>query len=346
MENKRPGKNNPKKRDERPKNKDRRDGKPFRKDEKPANAGTKKTWSNDDKPAGQTEKKPWQKDAKPGGAKPPFKKEFGKKERSETGWWGGEKATPRKKLIAKPENIKNDDGLIRLNKFISNAGVCSRREADELIKVGVIMVNGKIVTEVGTKVSIDDKVQYGKETLRAEKLAYILLNKPKDFITTMDDPEKRRTVMDLLKGLDKKVRVYPVGRLDRNTTGVLLLTNDGELTQKLIHPKHLVKKIYHVELNRPIDMEDFHKISEGLTLDDGFIKPDEVAYVNKENKKEIGIEIHSGKNRIVRRIFEHLDYQVVRLDRVYFAGLTKKDLPRGTWRELNENEIRFLKMLG
>ncbi len=345
MENKRPGKFNPKKRDERPNNKDRRDGKPFRKNDKPSTPGSKNPWMKEDKPSTPGEKKPWQKDPKPG-EKKSFKKEFNKDSRPETGWWGDKKTSKKKLLVARPENLKKDDGMIRLNKFISNAGVCSRREADELIKVGAISVNGKIVTEVGTKVNMTDKIQYGKETLRAEQLAYVLLNKPKDFITTMDDPEKRRTVLDLLKGLDKKVRVYPVGRLDRNTTGVLLLTNDGELTQKLIHPKHMVKKIYHVELNRNIEQDHYNKIVEGITLEDGFIKPDEVAYVNKENKKEIGIEIHSGKNRIVRRIFEHFDYKVVRLDRVYFAGLTKKDLPRGTWRHLTENEIRFLKMLG
>ena len=251
----------------------------------------------------------------------------------------------KKKLVSKPETFKEDDGYMRLNKFISNAGVCSRREADELIKVGAVSVNGKVVTEVGTKVHVSDKVQYGKETLKPEKNIYVLLNKPKDFVTTSDDPQNRRTVMELLKGVGK-YRVYPVGRLDRMTMGVLLFTNDGELTQKLLHPKHLVKKIYHIELHRGIDADHFKMITDGITLEDGFIKPDALEYANKENKKELGIEIHSGRNRIVRRIFENFNYQVLKLDRVFFAGLTKKDLPRGKWRFLTENEVRTLKMLG
>lgn len=271
----------------------------------------------------------------------PFKKDFNKGKKQ----WG-EKKPLKKILVAKPENMKEDDGMIRLNKFISNAGVCSRREADELIKVGAISVNGKIVTEVGTKVHVSDKIQYGKETLRAEKLVYVLLNKPKDFVANMDDLDNKKSVLELLKGLDKKIRVYPVGKMDRTSTGVLLLTNDGELMQKLIHPKHLVKKIYQVELNRNIDQEDFQKISEGIVLEDGYVKPDEMAFVNREHRKEIGLELHTTKNRIVNRIFEHFDYKVVRLDRVYYAGLTKKDLPRGTWRFLTETEVRFLKMLG
>ena len=274
------------------------------------------------------------------GAKP-FKKEGGKDKK----YWG-EKKPLKKVLVAKPENIKEDDGMIRLNKFISNAGVCSRREADELIKVGAISVNGKIVTEVGIKVHITDKIQYGKETLKAEKLSYVLLNKPKDFVANMEDLDNKKSVLELLKGLDKKIRVYPVGKMDKTTTGVLLLTNDGELMQKLIHPKHLVKKIYQVELNRNIEQDDFQAIAAGIVLEDGFVKPDEIAFVNRENRKEIGIELLTTKKGIVNRIFEHFDYKVVRLDRVYYAGLTKKDLPRGTWRFLTETEIRFLKMLG
>jgi 23S rRNA pseudouridine2605 synthase len=235
-------------------------------------------------------------------------------------------------------------GLIRLNKYLSNAGICSRREADELIKAGAVSVNGKVITEMGFKVGPDDKINYGGETLRNEKKVYILLNKPKDYITTTDDPRERRTVMELIAGACKE-RVYPVGRLDRNTTGLLLFTNDGELADRLMHPKHGIRKIYHVTIGRNIKVEDYAKLNEGFELEDGFIKPDEVSFVG-EGRKEIGIEIHSGKNRIVRRIFEHLGYEVIKLDRVSFAGLTKKDLPRAKWRFLSPKEVSFLKMVG
>ncbi|MCE3259321.1 MAG: pseudouridine synthase family protein [Bacteroidetes bacterium] len=238
----------------------------------------------------------------------------------------------------------NTDGLIRLNKYIANAGICSRREADDLIKAGAVSVNGKVVTEMGFKVSPDDKISYGGETLRNERKVYLLLNKPKDYITTMDDPRERRTVMELIKGACKE-RIYPVGRLDRNTTGLLLFTNDGELATRLMHPKFGIRKIYHVTLGRNVKPEDFAKLMEGIELEDGFIKPDEVSFVG-DGRKEIGIEIHSGKNRIVRRIFEHLDYEIVKLDRVAFAGLSKKDLPRGKWRFLTPKEVNFLKMVG
>lgn len=248
------------------------------------------------------------------------------------------------KLTAKNE-YKEDDGTIRLNRYIAKAGICSRREADTLIASGAIKVNGKVVTELGTKVAKGDKVQYEDQTLKNEQLVYYILNKPKDYITTMDDPQKRKTVLDLLRGACKE-RIYPVGRLDRNTSGVLLFTNDGDLSKKLLHPKHLVKKIYQATLDKSLKQEDFNKIKEGLQLEDGFIQPDELAYSSKENKKEIGIEIHSGKNRIVRRIFEALGYRVIRLDRVYFAGLTKKSLSRGQYRKLSEDEVRHLKMLG
>ena len=248
------------------------------------------------------------------------------------------------KLTPKSE-LKEDDGLVRLNKFIANAGICSRREADTLIESGTITVNGKVVTALGTKVKKTDKIQCEGQTLKNEKLVYLLLNKPKDYITTMDDPLKRRTVLDLVKNACKE-RIYPVGRLDRNTTGALLLTNDGDLAKKLMHPKHLVKKIYQVSLDKNLKQEDLDKIIEGVTLEDGFIKADEVAYSSMENKREIGIEIHSGRNRIVRRIFESLGYKVLKLDRVYFAGLTKKSLSRGQYRFLEEAEVRYLKMLG
>jgi 23S rRNA pseudouridine2605 synthase len=238
------------------------------------------------------------------------------------------------------------DNLTRLNKYLANAGICSRREADRLIESGVVKINGKVVTELGTKVSPTDKVQYGGQTLRREKLRYVLLNKPKGFITTVDDPQNRRTVMTLVENACKE-RIYPVGRLDRNTLGLLLFTNDGELTKKLTHPKFGVKKIYHVFLDKNLQKEDLDKIANGIQLEDGFIKPDTIAYTTRENdKKQIGIELHSGRNRIVRRMFEHLGYNVIKLDRVFFAGLTKKDLPRGKWRMLEESEVNLLKRLG
>ncbi|MGZ3903292.1 MAG: pseudouridine synthase [Bacteroidia bacterium] len=236
-----------------------------------------------------------------------------------------------------------EQGLTRLNKFIANAGICSRREADDLIKSGCVTVNGKVITELGFKVREGDVVNYSGENLKTEKHVYLLLNKPKDYITTAEDERGRRTVMELLEGACKE-RIYPVGRLDRNTTGLLLFTNDGELTKKLTHPKHEVKKLYHVELDKNLKQTDLLKIREGLELEDGFIKPDEISYAG-ETKRELGIEIHSGKNRIVRRIFEHLDYEVVKLDRVMFAGLTKKNLPKGRWRMLEPKEVSFLKMV-
>lgn len=249
----------------------------------------------------------------------------------------------RKKSFVKKSFV--DENLVRLNKYLANAGICSRREADKLIESGAVKVNGKIVTELGTKVGPNDKVQYGGETLKREKLQYVLLNKPKDFITTSDDPQNRRTVMALVERACKE-RIYPVGRLDRNTLGLLLFTNDGALAKKLTHPKHNVKKIYHVFLDKNLTKNDMIKLGNGLELEDGFIQPDKVAYVEGENdKKQIGIELHSGKNRIVRRMFESLGYKVVKLDRVFFAGLTKKDLPRGKWRKLTEHEIALLKRM-
>jgi 23S rRNA pseudouridine2605 synthase len=243
-----------------------------------------------------------------------------------------------------PHQAKKHDGLTRLNKYLSNAGICSRREADDLIKAGAVSVNGKVVMEMGYKVGPDDKVNYGGETLRNQKKIYLLLNKPKDYITTTDDPQERRTVMELIEGACKE-RVYPVGRLDRNTTGLLLFTNDGEVATRLMHPKFGIKKVYHVTLNKNLKAEDFETLMEGVELEDGFIKPDELSYL-EGSKKELGIEIHSGRNRIVRRLFEHIDYEVIKLDRVVFAGLTKKDLPRGKWRFLSEKEVGFLKMIG
>ncbi len=247
------------------------------------------------------------------------------------------------KKVLKEEKEAGKDELIRLNRYISNAGVASRRDADELIASGQITVNGKEVTEMGYKVKPNDVVKYGKKILNREKLMYVLLNKPKDFITTTEDPDERRTVMDLVKNACSE-RIYPVGRLDRNTTGLLLLTNDGEVAEKLSHPSNEVKKIYQVELDKPITTEDFEAIIKGIELEDGFIKPDELALVTPD-AEVVGIKIHSGKNRIVRRIFEHLGYEVLKLDRTTYAGLDKKDLPRGKWRFLTEKEVIRLKYM-
>ncbi len=233
------------------------------------------------------------------------------------------------------------DGMLRLNKFIANSGVCSRREADKLIADKQIMVNGITVIEVGTKVSVDDDVRLDGVRLMAESKVYLLMNKPKDFVTTLDDPTGRKTVMDLI-GDACDERIYPVGRLDRATTGVLLFTNDGNLTKKLTHPSYERKKIYHVHLDRVITKDELTKIAEGLELEDGVIQADEISYVDAKDKSQVGIEIHSGKNRIVRRIFEHLGYEVQKLDRVYFAGLTKKNVPRGKFRFLTQKEINIL----
>ncbi|GAA4140601.1 pseudouridine synthase [Sphingobacterium kyonggiense] len=238
-----------------------------------------------------------------------------------------------------------DDGLIRLNRYIANSGICSRRKADELIEAGVISVNGEVVTELGTKVDpAKDEIKYNDERLKREKMVYVLLNKPKDYITTTDDPQERKTVMQLVSKATKE-RIYPIGRLDRNTTGLLLLTNDGNLAEKLSHPRNNISKIYQVELDKSLTQGDFNKIQFGIELEDGFIKPDDVSYVMGASKREIGIQIHSGKNRVVRRIFESLGYDVVKLDRVVYANLTKKDLPRGRWRFLDDKEIIQLKHL-
>lgn len=235
--------------------------------------------------------------------------------------------------------------MIRLNKYLADAGVCSRREADDLIKAGVVTVNGKIVNEVGTKVRPEDKVIYGGQTLSREKLRYVLLNKPKGYITTSDDPFDRKTVMELVREACTE-RIYPVGRLDRNTLGLLLFTNDGELAKKLMHPRFGVKKLYHVELDKPLTKADLLKIAEGVELEDGLAEVDKIAWVEKaESKNEVGIELHSGKNRIVRRIFEHMGYKVVKLDRVIFGGLTKLNLTRGRYRHLTPKEIAMLKMI-
>lgn len=286
-----------------------------------------------------------------------FYKNKGKSERQEDTFDEADRPYKKKPLVKKPlvskpiskkaasTKKKDEEGLIRLNKYLAHSGICSRREADTFIQAGVVRVNGVVVNELGYKVQPTDKVQFEDQTLQREKHVYVLLNKPKGFITSMDDPFERNTVMKLVENAVEE-RIYPVGRLDRNTTGLLLFTNDGLLTKKLTHPSHQIKKIYHVSLDKNLDKKHFEAIREGIELEDGMIKPDEIAYVNDEgNRKEIGVEIHSGRNRIVRRIFEHFDYKVLKLDRVKFGGLTKKDLPRGKWRILSHTEVSMLKML-
>ena len=248
-----------------------------------------------------------------------------------------------KKQIEYKDILTDPNEPIRLNKFLANAGICSRREADEFITAGVISVNGVVVTELGTKILRTDEVKFHDQPVSIERKTYVLLNKPKDCVTTSDDPQARKTVMDCVKDACKE-RIYPVGRLDRNTTGVLLLTNDGDLASKLTHPKFLKKKIYHVYCDKNVTKADLDQIAAGITLEDGEIRADAISYASETDKKQVGIEIHSGKNRIVRRIFESLGYKVIKLDRVYFAGLTKKGLKRGDWRFLTEQEVNMLRM--
>ncbi|MBQ2345000.1 MAG: pseudouridine synthase [Prevotella sp.] len=248
-----------------------------------------------------------------------------------------------KRRVDYGEGYVDPNESLRLNKFLANAGVCSRREADDFIMAGVVSVNGEIVTELGTKVKRTDEVKFHDQLVKLEKKVYVLLNKPKDCVTTSDDPQQRTTVMDLVKGACPE-RIYPVGRLDRNTTGVLLLTNDGDLASKLTHPKFLKKKIYHVFLDKKVSAHDLQQILDGVQLEDGEVRADAIEYADERDKSQVGIEIHSGKNRIVRRIFESLGYRVVKLDRVQFAGLTKKNVRRGDWRYLTEKEVDMLRM--
>ena len=255
----------------------------------------------------------------------------------------GKSFTPRPKRIEYEMPIPDPNEQVRLNKFMANAGICSRREADEYIQQGLVKVNGTVVTELGSKISPVDVVEFKDEVVTLQSKCYILLNKPKDCVTTSDDPNGRTTVMDLVKGACNE-RIYPVGRLDRNTTGVLLLTNDGDLASKLTHPKYVKKKIYHVWCDRDIAEDDMQKIADGIELEDGPIHADAISYATETDRNQAGIEIHSGRNRIVRRIFESLGYRVTKLDRVYFAGLTKKNLPRGRWRYLTQEEVNYLKM--
>ncbi len=255
----------------------------------------------------------------------------------------GKSFTPRPKAVEYEMPVPDSNEEIRLNKFMANAGICSRREADEFIQQGLVKVNGEVVTELGTKIKHSDVVEYDEKVVALERKCYILLNKPKDCVTTSDDPKGRMTVMDLVKGACNE-RIYPVGRLDRNTTGVLLLTNDGDLASKLTHPKYTKKKIYHVWTDHDISEDDMQRIADGIELDDGEIHADAISYATENDRNQAGIEIHSGRNRIVRRIFESLGYHVTKLDRVYFAGLTKKNLPRGRWRYLTQEEVNYLKM--
>ena len=256
----------------------------------------------------------------------------------------------RPQVAAQAENYSDNDYVkvpiqeeVRLNKFIANSGVCSRREADTLIQAGVVTVNGEVVTELGTKVNIyKDEIKFNGEKLKGEEKVYLVMNKPKGYVTTASDPHAEKTVMDLLKGC--RYRVFPVGRLDKNTTGVLMFTNDGEIAERLTHPSYDKKKIYQVSLSKPLEQEDFDKILAGVVLSDGKVRADELEYIDADDHRKLGIEIHSGKNRIVRRIFESLGYEVKALDRVYFAGLTKKGLKKGEWRQLTEGEVNILKM--
>ena len=281
------------------------------------------------------EKRKWKKE----------REDFFEKKRNESGVRSRESGV-RNVPITSNQRPATSNQLMPLNKFIAHAGVCGRREAAEIVKRGLVKVNGESVTEPGHKVSSKDEVRVnGKKVFLAKNLVYILLNKPKDYITTTDDPQGRKTVLDII-GRATNERVYPVGRLDRNTSGVLLLTNDGELAQKLTHPSNEVKKVYHVTLNKPLEKKDFDQILKGVPLEDGLAGVDVLAYADSKDKTQIGVEIHSGRNRIVRRIFEQLGYDVKNLDRVIFAGLTKKNIERGKWRFLKEKEVRDLKFFG
>ena len=285
-----------------------------------------------------------------GGSDKPYANKYQSDRRPKYGDKGNRKSAydPNAKYSAKKRAAFRDATLdpnapVRLNKYLANAGICSRREADNYIEAGLITVNGVVVTELGTKVVPTDDVRFNSERINPERKVYVLLNKPKDCVTTVDDPQERKTVLDCLRGIGKE-RIYPVGRLDRNTTGVLLLTNDGDMAAKLTHPKFMKKKIYHVTCDKNVAMSDMDLLVNGIELEDGRVYADEVSYVNEADRSQIGIEIHSGKNRIVRRMLEHLGYRVNKLDRVLFAGLTKKNLRRGDWRYLTDKEINMLRL--
>ncbi len=319
-----------------------RDRKPFDRDRKPFD-GERKPFDRDRKPFDR-ERKPFDRDRKPfDGERKPYTPNQEKSYFDEDSFVSDRtpKIRGRKSKSASASAPKSSD-LVRLNKFIANSGICSRREADEYIEAGLVTVNGEIVTQLGVKVSFNDDIRFNGERLKGEEKVYIVLNKPKDFVTTMSDPNAEKTVMDLIDGKCSQ-RVFPVGRLDKSTTGVLLLTNDGDIAEKLTHPSNMQKKIYHVHLDKNLSATDFDLILKGVNLEDGEAHADALSYVDGE-KSQVGLEIHSGKNRIVRRIFEHLGYKVKKLDRVFFAGLTKKNLRRGQWRFLTDSEVSMLKM--
>lgn len=325
------GERKPFDRDRKPFDRDRkpfdRDRKPFDRDRKPF--GDRPS-SDRERPSFDRERPSFDRERRPYGDRPSFNRERPS--------FDG----PRRVVKKTPSAPKRDDGLVRLNKFIANSGICSRREADEYITAGLVSVNGTIISELGVRVSPNDDIRFNGERLKGEEKVYIVMNKPKDFVTTLSDPNAEQTVMDLIAGKCTQ-RVYPVGRLDKQTTGVLLLTNDGELADKLTHPSNNRKKIYHIVLDKNLSKPDFDAILKGIELEDGLIFADSLSYVDEDNA-QVGLEIHSGRNRIVRRIFEHLGYKVKRLDRVYFAGLTKKNLRRGQWRFLTDQEATMLKM--
>ena len=346
-------------RDRKPFDRDRkpfdRDRKPFDRDRKPFD-GERKPFDRDRKPFDRDrkpfdrdrkpfdgERKPFDRDRKPfDGERKPYSKENAPVYFDENSFKSDRKPIMRERRSKTTASTDNFDGSVRLNKFISNSGICSRREADEYIEAGLVSVNGEIVTQLGVKVSYNDDIRFNGERLKGEEKVYILMNKPKDFVTTMSDPNADKTVMDLIEGKCPQ-RVFPVGRLDKMTTGVLLLTNDGDMAEKLTHPSNLQKKIYHVFLDKNLTTSDFEAILKGVTLEDGPVHADALSYVDGD-ESQVGLEIHSGRNRVVRRIFEHLDYKVKKLDRVLFAGLTKKNLRRGQWRFLTDQEVAMLRM--
>ena len=336
--------------EKRPYNRERKpfDGekRPYNRERKPFD-GERKPYDRERKPF-DGERKPYSRDRKPFDGEKPVEKERKIYRADSAPVYFDENSfkSDRKPVIRERRSKKSSEGagssLIRLNKFIANSGICSRREADEYIQAGLVTVNGEIVTELGVKITQNDDIRFNGERLRGEEKVYIVMNKPKDFVTTMSDPNAEKTVMDLVEGKCPQ-RVFPVGRLDKMTTGVLLLTNDGDLAEKLTHPSNMQRKIYHVYLDKNLSKPDFDAILEGITLEDGAVNADALSYVDGD-ESQVGIEIHSGRNRIVRRIFEHLDYKIKKLDRVYFAGLTKKNLRRGQWRFLTEQEAAMLKM--
>ncbi|MBU3927326.1 MAG: rRNA pseudouridine synthase [Bacteroidetes bacterium] len=305
----------------------------------------KKPYRSSRPESGSSSERPYKKTYEGSDQKKPYSKSRPETGNSSRKPFSKGKFVTKRRTDEEPETVQGLKSVIRLNKYLADAGICSRREADRLIESGVVEINGVVVTELGTKVGPNDKVRYGGESLKREKLKYVLLNKPKGFISTSDDPLDRKTVMSLVENACKE-RIYSVGRLDRNTTGLLLFTNDGDMAKRLTHPKHGVRKLYHVTLDKALTKNDMLQILKGVELEDGIVQPDKIDWVEDvESKTEVGIELHSGKNRVVRRIFEHLGYQVEKLDRVVFAGLTKKDIPRGKWRLLSDKEVDMLKML-